>query len=113
MTVEVKSTHGIQIVPATEPFDVAIGHALRGATNPLLAAGSAWFANPNRIGPEMPLDLSLRLYESLWRSRLAGTRRQMWRARLGALIGKRIGVTSPIQGRRAEVLVKLVEEFMP
>lgn len=105
---------GTTVVDArTEPFDVCICRPIRGATNPILAAGSRWFVNPFRVGENFTAEQAIMSFVSLWRARLAGKSRRMWRARLLELRGKRIGVFGDIQRRRAELLVALLEEFMP
>lgn len=93
----------------TDEFDVYIGRGVPRAKDPRCRVRSV-YANPSKIGPGTTREDALIDYEDLWRGRLVGKQRRLWRERLLALDGKRLGCWCAPKPCHGGVLVKLIEE---
>jgi hypothetical protein len=93
-------------------FDVWIGTRWLRSVDPRIS-GSNPYANLHAAKLTTPAELAgaVRAYEAIWRHRLAGPARRIWRPRLAALAGQRLGCTCNGPGCHGPVLIALWREF--
>lgn len=98
----------------TDAFDVYIGGRFVGRPVGRLRASClprSMFANPFRVGRHGTQAECLLLFEALWRGRLTGAHKRLWRQRLRVLRGQRLGCWCAPEPCHGDVLVRLLAEF--